>query len=80
MSSPLIVINSNFSPSIAIDKMPQNNVRHLLLVDKNDAIVSIASLIELFVEIVTSGLLIAFLNGVRGELGLNFRTVMRKRK
>ena len=37
MSSPLIVISSNLSPSIAIDKMLQNNVRHLLVVDKNDA-------------------------------------------
>ena len=37
MSSPLIVINSNLSPSIAIDKMLQNNVRHLLVVDNNDA-------------------------------------------
>ena len=36
MSSPLIVINSNLSQSIAIDKMLQNNVRHLLVVDKND--------------------------------------------
>jgi CBS domain-containing protein len=36
-SSPLIVINSNLSPSIAIDAMLQNNVRHLLVVDKNDA-------------------------------------------
>jgi CBS domain-containing protein len=34
MSSPLIVIDSNLSPSIAIDKMLQNNVRHLLVVDK----------------------------------------------
>ncbi len=37
MSSPLIVINSNLSPSIAIDKMLQNNVRHLLVVDNTDA-------------------------------------------
>jgi predicted transcriptional regulator len=34
MSSPLIAIDSNLSPSIAIDKMLQNNVRHLLVVDK----------------------------------------------
>jgi CBS domain-containing protein len=36
MSSPLIVINSNLSPSIAIDNMLQNNVRHLLVVDRKD--------------------------------------------
>lgn len=37
MSTPLIIINSDLSPSVAIDKMLQNNVRHLLVIDKNDA-------------------------------------------
>ena len=36
MSSPLITINSNSSPSIAADMMLQNNVRHLLVVDNDD--------------------------------------------
>lgn len=35
-SSPLIVIDSNLSPSAAIDKMLQNNVRHLLVVNKSN--------------------------------------------
>lgn len=34
MSSPLITIDSNSSASIAVDMMVQNNVRHLLVVDK----------------------------------------------
>jgi CBS domain-containing protein len=33
MSSPLITINSNSTPSIAADMMLQNNVRHLLVTD-----------------------------------------------
>jgi signal-transduction protein with cAMP-binding, CBS, and nucleotidyltransferase domain len=33
MSSPLITIDSKSSPSIAADRMLQNNVRHLLVVD-----------------------------------------------
>jgi CBS domain-containing protein len=33
-SYPLIDIDSNLSPSVAIDKMLQNNVRHLLVVNK----------------------------------------------
>lgn len=36
MSSPLITINSNSSPSVAADMMLQNNVRHLLVVDNDD--------------------------------------------
>ena len=36
MSSPLVTINSNSSPSIAADMMLQNNVRHLLVVENND--------------------------------------------
>ena len=36
MSSPLITINSNSSPSVEVDMMLQNNVRHLLVVDNND--------------------------------------------
>ncbi len=35
MSSPLITIDSNSSPSVAADIMLQNNVRHLLVVDEN---------------------------------------------
>ena len=35
MSSPLITINSNSSPSIAADMMLQNNVRHLLVIDND---------------------------------------------
>ncbi|HEX6029418.1 MAG TPA: CBS domain-containing protein [Nitrososphaeraceae archaeon] len=35
MSSPLITIESNSSPSEAIGTMLQNNVRHLLVVDNN---------------------------------------------
>jgi CBS domain-containing protein len=33
MSSPLITIDSNTSPSVAADTMLQNNVRHILVVD-----------------------------------------------
>ena len=33
MSLPLITINSNESPSTAIDMMLQHNIRHLLVVD-----------------------------------------------
>jgi CBS domain-containing protein len=36
MSSPLITINSNSSPSIAADMKLQNNLRHLLVVDNDD--------------------------------------------
>jgi CBS domain-containing protein len=36
MSSPLITISSNSSPSIAADMMLQNNVRHLLVVDNEN--------------------------------------------
>jgi len=36
MSSPLITISSNLSPSTAADMMLQNNVRHLLVVDDKD--------------------------------------------
>ncbi len=36
MSSPLITINADSSPSIAADMMLQNNVRHLLVVDEKD--------------------------------------------
>jgi CBS domain-containing protein len=36
MSSPLITISSNSSPSVAADMMLQNNVRHLLVVDDKD--------------------------------------------
>lgn len=36
MSSPLITIDSKESPSIAADLMLQNNVRHLLVVDKSN--------------------------------------------
>jgi CBS domain-containing protein len=35
MSSPLITIESKESPSIAADLMLQNNIRHLLVVDKS---------------------------------------------
>jgi CBS domain-containing protein len=35
MSSPLITIGSNFSPSAAADMMLQYNVRHLLVVDND---------------------------------------------
>jgi CBS domain-containing protein len=35
MSSPLITINSNSSPSVAADMMLQKNVRHLLVVDND---------------------------------------------
>jgi CBS domain-containing protein len=35
MSSPLIIIDSKESPSIAADLMLQNNIRHLLVVDKS---------------------------------------------
>ncbi|HET7148776.1 MAG TPA: CBS domain-containing protein [Candidatus Nitrosopolaris sp.] len=37
MSSPLITIDSNSSPSVAADMMLQYNVRHLLVIDKSDA-------------------------------------------
>src|SRR6478609_11221290 len=37
MSSPLITINAASSPSIAADMMLQNNVKHLLVVDKSNA-------------------------------------------
>ncbi len=36
MSSPLITIDSKSSPSVAADMMLENNVRHLLVVDKSD--------------------------------------------
>jgi CBS domain-containing protein len=36
MSSPIITIDSSSSASEAIDSMVQNNVRHLLVVDKNN--------------------------------------------
>jgi CBS domain-containing protein len=35
MSSPLITITSDSSPSLAADMMLQHNVRHLLVVDKS---------------------------------------------
>jgi CBS domain-containing protein len=35
MSSPLIMINSTSSPSVAADLMLKHNVRHLLVVDEN---------------------------------------------
>jgi CBS domain-containing protein len=35
MSSPLITINSNSSPSTAADMMLKNNVRHLLVIDND---------------------------------------------
>ena len=35
MSSPLITIDSNSSPSIAAHMMLQTNVKHLLVVDKS---------------------------------------------
>jgi CBS domain-containing protein len=35
MSSPLITISSDSSPSVAADMMLQHNVRHLLVVDKS---------------------------------------------
>ena len=37
MSSPLITIDSNSSPSIAAHMMLQTNVKHLLVVDKSNA-------------------------------------------
>ena len=37
MSSPLITINSNSSPSVAADMMLQKNVRHLLVVDDDNS-------------------------------------------
>ena len=37
MSSPIISIDSTSSASEAIDKMLQYNIRHLMVVDKNDA-------------------------------------------
>ena len=36
MSSPLITIDSNSSPSTAADMMLRNNVRHLLVVDNTN--------------------------------------------
>ena len=36
MSSPLITISSDSSPSVAADMMLQHNVRHLLVVDKTN--------------------------------------------
>jgi CBS domain-containing protein len=36
MSSPLITISADSSPSVAADMMLQHNVRHLLVVDKNN--------------------------------------------
>ena len=38
MSSPLITIDTDSSPSVAADMMLQYNVRHLLVVDKKDTI------------------------------------------
>lgn len=37
MSSPIISIDSTSSAAEAIDKMLQYNIRHLMVVDKNDA-------------------------------------------
>jgi CBS domain-containing protein len=37
MSSPIITIDSNESASKAVDMMLQHNVRHLLVVSKNDS-------------------------------------------
>jgi signal-transduction protein with cAMP-binding, CBS, and nucleotidyltransferase domain len=37
MSSAFVTIDSTSPPSVAADMMLQNNVRHLLVVDKNDA-------------------------------------------
>ncbi len=36
MSSPIIMIDSNSSASAAIDIMLRDNIRHLIVVDKND--------------------------------------------
>jgi CBS domain-containing protein len=36
MSSPLITISADSSPSVAADMMLQHNVRHLLVVDKDN--------------------------------------------
>jgi CBS domain-containing protein len=36
MSSPLLTISSDSSPSVAADMMLQHNVRHLLVVDKTN--------------------------------------------
>ncbi len=36
MSSPLVTISADSSPSVAADMMLQHNVRHLLVVDKNN--------------------------------------------
>jgi CBS domain-containing protein len=36
MSSPLITIDSNSSASVAVDMMLQNNIRHLLVVNKTN--------------------------------------------
>jgi CBS domain-containing protein len=36
MSSPLLTISADSSPSIAADMMLQHNIRHLLVVDKNN--------------------------------------------
>ncbi|MFY9795613.1 MAG: CBS domain-containing protein [Candidatus Nitrosopolaris sp.] len=37
MSSPIITIESKSSASAAVDMMLQNNIRHLIVVDKNNA-------------------------------------------
>jgi len=37
MSSPIITIDSNSSASAAVDTMLRDNIRHLMVVDKNDA-------------------------------------------
>jgi CBS domain-containing protein len=36
MSSPLITIDSNSTASVAVEMMLQNNIRHLLVVDKSN--------------------------------------------
>jgi len=37
MSSPIITIDTNSSASAAVDTMLRDNIRHLMVVDKNDA-------------------------------------------
>jgi CBS domain-containing protein len=37
MSSPIITIESKSSASAAVDMMLQNNIRHLIVVDKSNA-------------------------------------------
>ena len=50
MSFPLITINSNSSPSIAADMMLQNNVRHLLVIDKKRSLdIDLSSLIKTYI-------------------------------